>query len=208
MKPIVLYIDEEEMALRTMGKRLRRCFGVEVDVIPIPPEQTIEMMIQKIETYHPLVSVVIDQKLFVAGTATYVGTQLAGVIRQTNRNMPIYILTNFVDDVDNNLSDIEYVLAKDDLSDDIRLQTIATRLRRHINIFQNVLVQREIRFEELLRKGYEDTLTSAESDEFRNLSFQRERKIAVSELLDSMELERKLDAAQATLAEISASLKH
>ncbi|AMO92736.1 hypothetical protein CFter6_0005 [Collimonas fungivorans] len=203
----MLYIDEEEMALRTMGKRLQRCFGNEIQVTPISPDQTIEKMIQKIESYHPVVSIVIDQKLFAAGTATYVGTQLAGAIRQTDHKIPIYILTNFVDDVDGALGDIEYVLAKDDLSEDNRLHAIAARLRRHINVFQDILVEREVRFEELLRKGYKDTLTAAESEEFQQLSFQRERKIAFSELLDSTELGRKLDTAQAALAKISNSLK-
>lgn len=206
MNAIVLYIDEEEMALRTMGKRLRRCFGPEVSIVPILPANTMEEMIKEIQSYESVVSIVIDQKLFAAGTATYVGTELAVVIRQIDKKIPIYILTNFVDDVDHELGDIEYVLAKDDLSDNDKILPISSRLARHVNIYQNILIEREGRYEALLRKGYESTLTAVEIEEFSNLSFQRERKIAVTELLAGVELGHKLDAAEATLAEISAIL--
>lgn len=207
MKPIVLYIDEEEMALHTLGKRLRRCFGSEVEVVAIVPGQSISAMIKTIESYHPLVSIVIDQKLFAAGTANYVGTELAGAVRRIDNKIPIYILTNFVDDVDGQSGDVEYVLAKDDISDDAKLSAISNRLRRHINIYQTVLQEREIRFEELLRKGYSSALSEAETLEFKALSFERERRIAVSELIDGSELERKLDLMQDALSKISASLK-
>jgi hypothetical protein len=208
MKPIVLYIDEEEMALHTLGKRLRRCFGDEVDVVTILPSSSIKEMIEKIEKFNLLVSIVIDQKLFAAGTANYVGTDLATVVRKTDPKIPIYILTNFVDDVDGQSGDIEYVLAKDDISDDGRLPAISNRVRRHINIFQSVLQERELRFELLLRKGHEVALSAEEVEEFKNLSFERERKIAVAELLDGSELEKKLDIAESVLAKISASLKY
>ncbi len=206
MSAVVLYIDEEEMALHTMGKRLRRCFGPEVSVVTRLPAHTIEEMVKEIQSCESLVSIVIDQKLFAAGTATYVGTELAVVIRQIDRKIPIYILTNFVDDVDHELGDIEYVLAKDDLSDNNKIAAISARLARHVDIFQTILLERERKYEALLRKGYESTLTAVEVEEFTSLSYQRERKIAVTELLAGVELGKKLDAAEATLAEISALL--
>lgn len=206
MNAVVLYIDEEEMALRTMGKRLRRCFGQEVSVVPILPANTMEEMIKEIQSYESLVSIVIDQKLFAAGTANYVGTELAIAIRQIDKKIPIYILTNFIDDVDRDLGEIEYVLAKDDLSDNDKILPIASRLARHVNIYKSILIEREVKYEALLRKGYESTLTAEEVEEFSELSFQRERKIAVTELLSGVELGQKLDAAEKTLIEISTML--
>jgi hypothetical protein len=207
MKPQVLYIDEEPMALRVMGKRLQRAFGPEVTITPILPEATISLMTQKIESFAPLVSVVIDQKLNAAGGPSYVGTELANAIRRMDHKMPIYILTNVADDVNPNLADVEYILSKDDMSDDTQLEAVGARLRRHINVFQDLLSAREVRFEELLRRGYEGPLNKEDEEEFRSLSFQRERQIVVTELLESVDLNKKLDAAEKTLAEIKASLK-
>lgn len=207
MKPIVLYIDEEPMALHTMGKRLRRCFGTEVEVQTTEPGQTIGETLAVLDKISGLVSVVIDQKLFAAGTAEYVGTELATAIRQTDLKMPIYILTNFADDVDSSMGEIEYVLSKADLTNDDELPKIAARLRRHINIFQDVLSTREERFEELLRKGYRGDLSAVEHEELSALSYQRERKINAAELLDGIELQKKLDAAQAVLDGIVNKIK-
>lgn len=207
MKPIVLYIDEEPMALHTMGKRLRRCFGEEVEVKTLEPCRTIEETLRVINNVAGLVSVVVDQKLSAAGTADFVGTQLATAIRQTDLKMPIYILTNFADDVDGTMGEIEYVLSKADITNDEELPKIAARLRRHVNIFQDVLTERESRFEELLRKGYEDRLTETEQDELAQLSYQRERKISAAELLSGIELKAKLDEAQTVLDRINNQIK-
>ncbi|MBA4058236.1 MAG: hypothetical protein C0490_26200, partial [Marivirga sp.] len=155
MKAVVFYIDEEPMALHTMGKRLRRCFGDEVEVKAVEPGRTIADTLAFLKDTPRLVSVIIDQKLSAKGTAEYVGTQLAAAIRRTDLKMPIYILTNFVDDVDGGMGEIEYVLSKSDLVDDNELPKIAARLRRHTNVYQDVLSTREARFEELLRKGHQ-----------------------------------------------------
>lgn len=207
MKPIVLYIDEEPMALHTMGKRLRRCFGDEVEVKTMEPCRTIEETLTSLNSIVDLVSVVVDQKLSAAGTAEFVGTELAMAIRQTDLKMPIYILTNFADDVDGSMGEIEYVLSKADITSDDELPKISARLRRHVNIFQDFLSKREARFEELLRKGYENKLTEIEQADLAQLSYQRERKISAAELLDSIDLKRKLDATQSALDRIINQIK-
>jgi hypothetical protein len=206
MKAQVLYIDEEPMALRIMGRRLQRAFGNEVDVIPILPQATIPLMLEQIRSYVPLVSIVIDQKLTAAGGASYVGTELANAVRRIDHKMPLYILTNVAEDLDANLADVEYILSKDDISDDAKLNTVANRLRRHINVFDDILTGRERRFEELLRKKYANSLDVQEDAEFSELSFQRERQMVVSELVGSEHIDKKLDEAEKKLADIKAFL--
>ncbi|WP_377702410.1 hypothetical protein [Pseudoduganella sp. UC29_71] len=199
----VLYIDEEEQALKILGKRLIRAYGGEVQLVKLLPLPTIPEMLQVIASHEEVVSIVVDQKLSAIGSAQYVGTELVEAIRQANSKIPLYILTNSVEDLDSNLSDVEYVLAKDDISDDEKLLKISSRLRRHINIFEDILSERDQRFEALLRKSMDTQLSSQEAKEYADLAFHREKQVLAGELLDSQELAQKLDSAEKALLEIN-----
>lgn len=209
MKPTILYIDEEPLALRANGRRLQKWFGEEVEVVTQLPVPSIENMVEVINEINNLVSVVIDQRLTAKGGVKYLGTNLAKELRQVNQKLPIYILTNYVGDIDPQLGDIEYVLSKDDLADDDRMISVGSRLRRHINVFRDILNEREKRFEELLRKGYEsEMLSKTEAAEFKELSFAREKKFLVSDLVDGIELNKRLASAERKLQDLEHRLRH
>jgi hypothetical protein len=207
MTRCLIYIDEEPRARALYGRRLQQCIGDEVAVVSIDPEQALDAMVKTIEDSANLVSVVIDQKLTAAGTAGYLGTDLVEKLRLSDHLMPIYILTNYVGDVDVNLGGIEYVLSKDDLSSTEKLATIGTRIRRHINIFQQILGKRELRFEELLRKRFGSELTDLEIAEYTELKYQREKKGLASSFIDNDLLTKKIEVAEAKLQEIEIMLK-
>lgn len=207
MMPCMIYIDEEPRARRLFGRRLGLCIGDEVQVIPLDPERELDAMVKKIENFPNLVSIVIDQKLTAAGTAEYLGTELVEKLRLADHLMPIYILTNYAEDVDSNLGGIEYVLSKDDLIDTEKLMNIGARVRRHINIFQQIMDQRESRFEELLRKRFESNLSDAESNEFSKLKYQREKKSLAASFIGDDQLTKKILSAEAKLQEIEHLLK-
>ncbi|MGJ7514466.1 hypothetical protein ACSFE6_09040 [Pseudomonas baetica] len=202
MIPTVLYIDEEPKALRVNGRALQRCFGDEAKIVAIEPEMFKEKMVETIFSYENIGSVIIDQKLKAAGTADYFGTELAVSIRQLDRKIPVYILTNFAQELDPENGDIEYVLSKDDLIDSDKVEAISARLRRHLNIFKDITTARNNRFEELLRKSNSIGLSEEELIEYKEIGFYRERKILASELIDAEELNRKISQVENKLLEV------
>jgi hypothetical protein len=208
MMPCLIYIDEEPRARLLYRRRLQQCIGDEVEVIAIDPERELDVMVKKIEDSVSLVSVVIDQKLTAAGTAGYLGTDLVAKLRLADHLMPIYILTNYVGDVDANLGSVEYVLNKDDLSNQEKLAAIGARVRRHINIFQQIIDKRERRFEELLRKRFESILDEVEAAEYTELKYQREKKYLASSFVENDELTKKIEAAEHKLRQIESMLKN
>lgn len=203
----LIYIDEEPRARDLLGRRLIRAVGSDIEVLAIEPERNIDAMMDRIENADDLVSVIVDQKLTAAGTADYVGTELVKRIRMIDNKMPLYILTNYADDISAYLPDIEYVLSKDDLQDETKLSAIGVRIRRHVDVFQHIIGRREMRFEQLLRKGFEGALTTDENAEFGELKYQRERKNIASNLFSTEDLKEKMAAAEATLANIENLLK-
>ena len=202
MTPIVLYIDEEPKALRVNGRALQKCFGEEAEVIAIEPIMFKEKMVEIIFSYENISSIIIDQKLKAAGTANYFGTELAETIRNLDQKIPVYILTNFSQELDANDGNIEYVLSKDDLIDIEKVKAISIRLRRHLNIFRTITNDRNERFEALLRKSSIEGLNDMELNEYKELGFYREKKILASELIDSEELSRKVSLVEDKLAEV------
>lgn len=206
MKSVVLYIDEEPKALKLNGRALQRCFGTEATVIPIEPDMIKEKMVERIFSYENLGTVIIDQKLNAAGTASYFGTELAKALRILDKKIPVYILTNFSQELDSNDANVEYILSKDDLSDPKKTETISTRLRRHLNVFSDIMSTRETRYEELLRKSQICQLSEDELDEFKSSGFYREKKILASELIDATELQMKLEKIEKKLADVKARL--
>lgn len=202
MKNVVLYIDEEPRALKINGRALQRCFGDDATVIPLEPIMIKEKMVELIFNHENLSSIIIDQKLNAAGTADYFGTELADAIRQIDKKIPVYILTNFSQELDPNNKNIEYLLSKDDLTCQEKIKTISTRVRRHLNTFNDILSERERRFDELLRKHHSTGLSEDEYKEFQEIGFYRERKILASELIDSIELERKLLEVERKLQDV------
>lgn len=208
MTQYLVYIDEEPRAQSLYSRRLQKAVGDGVAVKALEPERELDAMVSKIENFDDgeLVSIVIDQKLDAAGTATYYGTDLVAQLRLLDHLIPIYILTNFVDDVNQNLGGVEYVLNKDDLQYEERLAVIGERVLRHVNVFQKILSERESRFEELLRKRFEAGLTADESAEYVNLKYHRERKSLASTFIEADELTQQIELAEAKLQEIESML--
>lgn len=206
MKPVVIYIDEEPAALKVNGRALQKCIGSEATVVAIEPVMGIKNMVERILSHESVCSVVIDQKLKAAGTADYLGTELAAEMRSIDKKIPVYILTNFAQDLDGNDGNVEYILSKDDLAIEDRKTSISQRLRRHINVFNDIVSDRDERFEFLLRKSREQELSKEEIKEYEELGFYREKKILASELLDSAELQSKLKKVEDRLNKIKKTL--
>ena len=132
----------------------------------------------------------IDEKLKETGVASYFGIELAQYIRGIDQKLPIYILTNYPNAVaSSGLWSVEDIVDKGNLDDSQESQILKARLIRRIDVYEDILLDRQKRFQELLRKSLKDELTRDEIAEFDELQLTRTSPILAEELENLAELE-------------------
>ena len=206
-KKVVLWIDEEQMALDTWTNTFEDVFGEEFQVISEIPLSEMKSMVERIQGEHNLAALILDQRLKETGVASYTGMELAEAVRQFDPKIPIYILTNHINDIGDQDYLVEYVLEKDNMVDEAYLQKISARVRRHADIYIDIISDRERQFDELLRKSIDTELTEEELEEFKKLHFWRSKAVFADEESWSMELKKSLDEQQELLAELNQEIE-
>lgn len=203
-KHIIWFIDEDEHQRRTYYRELKRIMPESIQVEAIAPFR------QK-EDYLPLLAnsrtagLIIDQKLKDTGVATYMGIELAQYIRGINPKIPLYILTNFVHEDDEFTGgewSVEDIIGKDELNDDEQTRIIQARLLRRIDIYEDILSQREQRFRNLLKKSLHDDFGDEERQELEQLQLERTSVTLASELAELQQLDKLVKAHQDLMATI------
>lgn len=183
-KRILWLIDDDESELKTYRREFQKLMPDAVDIKAILPLPNMKDCSAKILANKNTASIVIDEKLKTSGHAAYWGIDLAKSLRSIDSKVPIYILTNYVDDeaFEGNTWSVEYIIAKEDLRDTEKARIIQARLIRHMDVYPDILENREQRFSDLLRKSLNDTLTPDEMNELDELDFRRQSPILASEL--------------------------
>ncbi|WP_156060075.1 hypothetical protein [Pseudomonas sp. AAC] len=206
---VILYIDEEQIALDSYSQVLKRQLSSDLEIICSQPQPTLELMVKHIFRMRDrIVSIIVDEHLEVAGTADYIGSELANAYRQIDTKIPIYILSNHVDEIDENLHSVEYILSKDDFADGgPALESATKRISRHINTFEKIVNEREQRFASLLKKYISSEISEEESDELNELKIWREAPTALEEFTMTIELKKQSDEQERILLEIEEILK-
>lgn len=203
-KHIIWFIDEDEHQRRTYYRELKRIMPESIQVEAMAPFR------QK-EDYLPLLAnsrtagLIIDQKLKDTGVATYMGIELAQYIRGINPKIPLYILTNFVHEDDEFTGgewSVEDIIGKDQLNDDEQTRIIQARLLRRIDVYEDILSQREQRFRNLLKKSLHDDFGNEERQELEQLQLERTSVTLASELAELQQLDKLVKAHQELMATI------
>lgn len=204
-KHIIWLIDENERQSRTYVNQLRMMLPLSITVEAIfpPYRQKADYLpiLEKPET----ACFIIDQKLKDTGIATYTGIELAQYLRGINSKIPIYILTNYADDdefVGGEWS-VEDIIAKGSLRDDEQSDITKARIIRRIDVYDDILGQREKRFRDILRKSLNDELEEAELQELEQLQFERTAPTLASELAELRQLEKLTSINQALLESLN-----
>jgi len=201
-RKVVLWIDENKSALDIFAPFLEECFGGEVIIIPELPENDLPTMLDRIFHEQNLISLVIDQRLKSTGKATYTGIELAEAVRRLDKKIPVYILTNYAEDIGDLDYQVEDVLEKDHLHEKSYQRKIAARVRRHADIFDDIVSSRETRFDELLCKSLQAELSAGERDQFERLDFWRNKIVFAKEEASAEKLKQELDKQQKELDEL------
>jgi hypothetical protein len=167
-----------------------------VDIAPInPPFSTMQeyhVLLQDLDT----ASIIIDQRLKDTGIANYTGIELANHLRSIDTKIPLYILTNFAEDFDVKSGSgwsVEDVIDKGRLSgDENTRREVAARILRRINVFGDILDEREERFHDLLVKSLSQSLSVDELEELERLQEIRASSILADEINQLGEIEQAL----------------
>lgn len=206
MERVVLWIDEEPDAIQTFLDDVEECFGPEITVIAEEPQRDVEDMLARIRGIGCLVGLVLDERLRETGKANYTGMELTAAVRRFDSKLPVYILTNHAADIGDEDHQVEYVLDKEEFLDPAGKQRIASRVRRQTSLYHDILIQRESRYEALLRKSLAEPLSEAEQKEFSDLHFFRGKAVLASEAAASERIRAQLDENQTILDELEREL--
>lgn len=192
-KRIIWLIDENQNELKTYSQVLRKLMPESVEIKAILPYSNKQDYVSPILTNPNTASIIIDQKLKDTGVADYVGIELAKFFRSINPKLPIYILTNFASEKEEFAGDewsVEDIIDKSDFSNDEELTTLKAKILRRINVYDDILEERERRFNDLLRKSLKEELTPQEHKEFAELEFHRSSATLAGELQQLQQLEK------------------
>ncbi|MBA3534783.1 MAG: hypothetical protein H0T73_22965 [Ardenticatenales bacterium] len=194
--PILWFIDEDDIERETYYKELRRLLPISIQIETISPlPQTVEGFLDLL--INPYTAcIIVDQRLNEGGDVNYNGITIAKYLRGVNSKIPIYILTNYAKNHDEFAGgewSVEEVIAKGDLQDDRLSAIITARLLRRISVYEDILIDREQRFNELLKKSLIDSLDDNERTELNELRFARVAPILADELTEVTSLEESID---------------
>ncbi|EIW9264538.1 hypothetical protein ACK2VI_10590 [Klebsiella pneumoniae] len=205
----VIYIDDDSEAQEAYNDTLQELFGDEFELISIEPKFDIKDMMQYLQSVNSVVAYILDEKLNQLGKAHYLGQELAREIRNINSKIPIYIFTAYKEEFDSSYgpAEIEYVIAKDELAYEDKKHSLSAKIRRHHNVFNDVLSERAQRLDELLIKSLNNNLTLDEQVEFERLNMLRSRSIDLQEADLAKELQSSINETDEKLAEIERLLK-
>lgn len=206
---VIWLIDENETELRTFQRELAERLGGNAKVEAILPYSKMQDYVKKVLSDDKTVAIIIDQKLKNTGTAHYAGIELAEYLRGINPKLPIYILTNYPEDINSDEEvNVEYILAKSDFKDNVKANRNVARMLRHIDTYTDILSKRGQRFKQLLEKSMKHKLARDEYDELEQLKYIRLSPVLASELEKAQKLERTISANQKLLAQLKGKKKH
>jgi len=205
MKRNTIYlVDEHPPARRANAEALRRLLdNPKIQVKELEP-------LPNVADYNPLIAehstaaFVLDQRMKQAGLVSYNGTDLAAHLRGIDSKMPIYILTGYADekeDFEGSEYLVEYIIGKGEIRDQnsSKAKIVKARMLRHLDVFNDVLDDREQKFHDLLVKSIKEPLTDEEEKELGLLETERLVPQHAAELKDAKALEQAIAELKAKM---------
>lgn len=182
----VWLIDENSDQLATCTNLLHRLMP-ELRIQPLQAKVRKEDYVQILLMDPETACIIIDQKLKETGVATYLGIELARYLRSIDTKLPIYILTNYTEEeeqFEEGAWSVEEIIGKSEIAnlDSNESRNLKARMLRRINIYNDMLADRELRFQQLLRKSLRAELSHDEMRELEELQSVRGAVIAASEV--------------------------
>ena len=192
IKDKVVFIEDEQDSIETFGRALRRIYRDSCEVEAIMPSHNISETLGEFISLPNVVAIFLDEKLSLSGIANFSGSDLAEAIREYDDKIPVYIITSYKSQVEPHNRNIEFVIDKNDFGYPNKREAIANRVLRHTSIFKEISNERTIRFDALLKKSLNQSLSHSEIEEYDRLNVLRTKPILSSEIPASSDLEGRL----------------
>ncbi|HCF6874123.1 TPA: hypothetical protein NII69_000421 [Pseudomonas aeruginosa] len=203
----IFFVDEDEDQRETYSLMLKECFPKGENsptVIGVEPKARVGDMSFLVED-PSVAAIVLDEQLKESGVAQYYGIELASYLRGLNKKIPIYILTSFIqsEELLEGEMEVEDILSKQELA--AKKDVVGARILRRIDTYLEIVGNRDIRFESLLRKSIKGELSAEEKDELQELGYLRDSSYEVEEIVSKEKL-KKLDELEEKISQIEAEL--
>lgn len=204
----IAFVDEDPDQREAFTLYLQSCFPESAEspeVIEVEPRPTLADMRFLVEGGE-YSTIILDEQLKDSGVAQYFGIELASYLRTLDKKIPIFILTSYpgTDELEEGAINVEDILNKQTIHETKR-SVLGARILRRINSYLDISNEREVRFEELLRKSMEGELQELEIKELDDLGYLRSAPFEVDEILSAGQV-AKLDELQAKIDKIEESL--
>lgn len=200
----VVFVDEDEDQREAYTLLLQSCFPDDVQVVGVEPGRQLGDMRYLVEDPE-IATIILDEQLKDSGVAQYFGIELANYLRALNKKIPIYILTSYPEseELQDGELNVEDILNKQNIAQ--RKDIVGARILRRINSFLEISTDRELRFEELLRKSIAESLNADELRELNELGYLRSAPMELDEILTNEQI-KKLDELQEKIEKIEKDL--
>lgn len=207
LKPIIFYLDDEEVQRKDLEDDLKVIFGEEYSIVGLTLRSNVNEYVQDFE--NPKVTgAFIDQRLNTTGIATtYNGVELCAYLRTMFPTLPIYLVTGQPiegDLVGEKSGAAEAVVKKISLTaDSDASKCVRQRFLRHASRHQESLTQDQQRYRELLRKVLNGSVTLEEETEYNRLQDNRLLGTMVSEGPSSEQLDKQISQFEKLLNKLN-----
>jgi len=189
----IYFIDEDEAARRANARALVSLLdNPKIEIRSIPPLKTFAEY-DALAAAPSTAAFILDQRMKASGSASYNGTDLAAHLRGIDSKMPIYILTGHADEKEDFLGSehlVEHIIDKEHIEDPSSevAKIVKARMRRHLDVFNDIRDDRAERFHKLLVKSLREPLSVEEHAEMNELENAEEAPIAAAERTESQNL--------------------
>lgn len=207
-RTVIYFFDEDDAARRSNARELRALIddaSIQIEALePFPAFASYAALVADPKT----AAFILDQRMKGSGKVAYNGTDLASYIRSIDGKIPIYILTGHADsaeDFDGSRHLVDDILAKAEIEDKNSdpAKIIKARLRRHLEVFNDVRDDQEQRFHDLLVKSLRNPLSAEEQDEMNRLEGETTAPVLAAERSREHQLASSISQLRALLGKDS-----
>jgi FixJ family two-component response regulator len=126
-------------------------------------------------------AVIIDERLSEFAGVDYTGLEVADFLRTLRPELPIYILTNYANDIpDDQGESVEFIIDKKTVRKAAKVYVV--RILRAMQQYEAALMEQQRRLKELIDRKLADELSEEEEAELQQLRATIERPFALAEI--------------------------
>jgi len=167
----VIYIEGCEASRKTYKSVFEGIYGQEFKVLTVDPNPSGESLLTDIQKHDDVIAIIVgDQANPDSGIANK-ALKTASVIRKSNRNIPIYVLSEGACRTEFVMGDVDIIIDRNKLSEPNYKRQITAALRRRTSSLNDVKSAKAARYDQLMKKQLKEGLSIEEIKELEGFGF-------------------------------------